>query len=101
FFTDIPTGKAYTLDAAGKPVEYLADTKKANGQAFGPDGRLYAVATGTKQILAYGADKKVSVVADGIAGNDLVVAHNGNLYVTNPVRRESSHLSLGHTHGCA
>lgn len=95
FFTDIPTGKAYTLDAAGKPVEYIADTKKANGQAFGTDGRLYAVATATKQILAYDADKKVSVIAEGIAGNDLVVAHNGNVYVTSPGSRgEPSRLWL-------
>jgi sugar lactone lactonase YvrE/enterochelin esterase-like enzyme len=84
FFTDIPASKSYRLDAAGKPIEYIADTKKANGQAFGIDGRLYAVATATKQILAYDANKQVSVIADGIAGNDLVVAHNGNLYVTNP-----------------
>ena len=87
FFDDIPTGKAYTLDTAGKPVEYIADTKKANGQAFGTDGRLYAVATATKQILAYGADQKASVIAEDIAGNDLVMAHNGNLYVTNPGNR--------------
>jgi gluconolactonase len=84
FFTDIPASKAYRLDTDGKPVEFLADTKRANGQAFGPDGRLYAVATATKQVLAYDADQKVSVVADDIGGNDLVVAHNGNLYVTAP-----------------
>ncbi len=84
FFTDIPAGKAYKLGPDGKPVEFIADSKKANGQAFGPDGRLYAVATATSQILAYDADKNVTVVASGIAGNDLVVAHNGNLYVTNP-----------------
>jgi hypothetical protein len=24
------------------------------------------------------------VIAEGIAGNDIVVAHNGNIYVTNP-----------------
>ena len=84
FFTDIPASKAYRLDAAGKPAEFIADTKRANGQAFGPDGRLYAVATATKQVLAYDADMKVSVIAEGIGGNDLVVAHNGNIYVTNP-----------------
>ncbi len=84
FFTDIPASKAYRLDAAGKPVVFIADTKKANGQAFGPDGRLYACATATKQILAYGPDLKPAVVAEGIAGNDLVVAHNSNIYVTNP-----------------
>jgi gluconolactonase len=94
FFDDIPTGKAYTLDAAGKPVELIADTKRSNGQAFGPDGRLYAVATATKQILAYdlsaggGSNAPAPVViAEGIAGNDLVVAHNGNVYVTNPGNR--------------
>jgi gluconolactonase len=84
FFTDIPASKAYRLDAAGKPVEFIADTKRANGQAFGPDGRLYAVATATKQVLAYDQVGNVSVIAEGIAGNDLVVAHNGNVYVTDP-----------------
>ncbi len=84
FFTDIPASKAYKIGPDGKPVEFIADTKRANGQAFGPDGRLYAVATGTRQVLAYGADNKPTVIAEEIAGNDLVVAHNGNLYVTNP-----------------
>jgi gluconolactonase len=89
FFTDIPAGKAYRLDATGKPVEFIADTKRANGQAFGPDGRLYAVATATKQVLAYdlsagGGTSSPAIIAEGIGGNDLVVAHNGNLYVTAP-----------------
>jgi gluconolactonase len=89
FFTDIPASKAYKLDPDGKPVEFIADTKRANGQAFGPDGRLYAVATATSQILAYellpgGGTSSPAIIAEGIAGNDLVVAHNGNLYVTNP-----------------
>jgi gluconolactonase len=84
FFTDIPASKAYRLDASGKPVEFITDTKRANGQAFGPDGRLYACATATKQILVYDTDGKVSVLADNIGGNDLVVAHNGNVYVTAP-----------------
>ncbi|MBI5768887.1 MAG: SMP-30/gluconolactonase/LRE family protein [Verrucomicrobia bacterium] len=84
FFTDIPASKAYKIGPDGKPVEFIADTKRANGQAFGPDGRLYAVATGTQQVLVYDAAGQASVVASDIAGNDLVVAHNGNLYVTNP-----------------
>jgi len=84
FFTDIPASKAYKIGPDGKPAEFIADTKRANGQAFGPDGRLYAVATGTREILAYTADGKPTVIATEIAGNDLVVAHNGKLYVTNP-----------------
>jgi gluconolactonase len=84
FFTDIPNSKSYRLDATGKPVEFLTDTKRANGQAFGPDGRLYTAASGASQIIAYDAAGTASVIADGFSANDLVVAHNGNLYATNP-----------------
>jgi gluconolactonase len=84
YFTDIPNSKAYKIDLEGRLTEFLGDTKRANGQAFGPDGRLYAVATGSRQILAYDGAGQVSVIAEGFAGNDLVVAHNGNIYVTDP-----------------
>lgn len=63
---------------------FIAGTKNANGQAFGPDGRLYAAATGSGQILAYDAEAKPAVVADGIRANDLVVRHDGGIYVTQP-----------------
>ena len=52
--------------------------------AFGADGKRYTVAGGTKQILSYDANEKETVIADSIAGNDLVVANNGNIYVTAP-----------------
>ncbi len=92
FFVDIPNSKAYRLDAAGKPVEFIADTKRASGQAFGPDGRLYSVAAGAKQILAYTGDQ-AAVIADGIIGNDLVVSHTGNVYVTEPPANSSNEPS--------
>jgi len=89
FFIDIPNSKGFRLDATGKPVEFIADTKRTSGQAFGPDGRLYAVAQGAKQILAYtflpeGGTSSPAIIADGITGNDLVVSHTGNVYVTEP-----------------
>ena len=84
FFNDIPNSKTYKIGLDGKVSLFLADSKQANGQAFGPDGRLYAVATGREQVLAYDADGKPTVIADGIRGNDLVVRHDGGIYVTNP-----------------
>jgi len=84
FFTDIPAGKSYKIGLAGGVTEFIADTKRANGQAFGPDGRLYSVATAEQKILAYDAAGKTTVIAEGIAGNDIVVAQNGNIYVTHP-----------------
>ena len=64
----------------------MADTKGANGQAFGPDGKLYAVATGAEQVVAYDDAGAATVVAEGIRGNDLVVKHDGGMYVTQPGR---------------
>ncbi len=85
FFNDIPNGKTYKVGLDGKVSLFLDDSKRANGQAFGPDGRLYAVATGSEQILAYEGGKP-SVVAEGFRGNDLVVRHDGGFYVTEPGR---------------
>ena len=84
FFNDIPASKTYQVALDGKVTEFLADSKKANGQHFGPNGKLYAVSTAEPKILAYDTDGKMSVVAEGIVGNDIIVAHNGNLYVTHP-----------------
>ncbi len=96
FFNDIPTGKTFKIGADGKPAEFFADSKNANGQAFGPDGRLFAVSTAEPQVLAYGTDGVAKVFADGIKGNDITVAHNGNVYVTEPlsVKGETSRIWL-------
>jgi sugar lactone lactonase YvrE/enterochelin esterase-like enzyme len=84
FFNDVPASKTYKVGLDGKVSLFLDDSKKGDGQAFGPDGRLYAVAGGAKQILAYDAAGKSTAIADGFRGNDLVVRHDGGLYVTNP-----------------
>jgi gluconolactonase len=84
FFSDIPASKAYKIGLDGKASVFVEDSKRSNGQAFGPDGRLYAVATGEPKVVAYDASGKAATVAEGFVGNDIVVAHNGNIYVTNP-----------------
>ncbi len=93
FFSDLTAGKSYKVALDGKVSEFIADTKKGNGQHFGPDGRLYVVATGEQKIVAYEADGKVTTVADGIAGNDLVVANNGNVYATHPLANAEARTS--------
>jgi len=84
FFNEVPKSKTFKVGLDGKVTEFLGDTKKGDGQSFGPDGRLYSVAGGTEQIIAYDAEGKASVVADGFRGNDLVVRHDGGMYVTHP-----------------
>jgi sugar lactone lactonase YvrE/enterochelin esterase-like enzyme len=84
FFNDITNSKTFRIALDYKVNEFLADSKRGNGQAFGPDGKLYAVAMGQKAVLTYGLDGKPNTIAEGWIGNDLTVAHNGNVYVTNP-----------------
>ncbi len=87
FFTDGPNSKIHKIGLDGKVSEFASDTKRAGGQAFGPDGRLYSVASGDQKIVAYDIGKSGSqptVIAEGVRGNDIVVARNGNIYVTEP-----------------
>jgi gluconolactonase len=81
-FNDPPDDKAYKVGTDGRVSLSPSGTRNANGQCFGPDGRLYAVAAGADKVLAYDLDGKASVVADGLSGNDVVVRHSGGLYLT-------------------
>src|SRR5687768_14082626 len=42
FFNDIPNNRAYKIGLDGKVTPFAENTNQANGQGFGPDGRLYA-----------------------------------------------------------
>jgi gluconolactonase len=84
FFNDVGAGKTYKVGPDGKPVVFLEDSKRGDGQAFGPDGRLYANSGGESKLLAWDADGKSTVIADGFKGNDLVVRHDGGIYATAP-----------------
>ncbi len=82
FFNDPRENKTHKIGLDGKDSVFLDDCKKGAGQAFGPDGRLYGVAGGSDQVLAYDADGKPSVIVEGIHGNNIVVRHDGGMYVT-------------------
>ena len=84
YFQDIPNAKTYKIGLDGKVQAMPLNSKKASGTCFGPDGKRYVAAGGTKQVLAYDAAEKETVIADSINGNDIVVAKNGNIYVTAP-----------------
>jgi sugar lactone lactonase YvrE len=84
FFQDIPNSKTYKVDLQDKLSEMSLNSKRASGTSFGPDGRRYVIAGATKQVIAYDAAGNESIIADSISGNDIVVAHNGNIYVTSP-----------------
>lgn len=84
YYQDIPTSKTYQVDTTGNLTLLKVNAKRASGTSFGPDGRRYTVAGATKQLIAYDAAGAETNISDSISGNDLVIAHNGNIYVTSP-----------------
>lgn len=87
FFNDVVTGKTFKVGLDNSVTEFLANAQKPDGQAFGPDGRLYAVSHGKNGIVAYDAAGNSTTITTGISGNDIVVANNGNMYVTSPASK--------------
>jgi|ERR1017187_3511256 predicted alpha/beta superfamily hydrolase len=65
----------------GTVVEPPVAAKDRRSVRFGPDGRFYS--SEGSHIVAYSMDGgPPHLLAEGIACRDLVVAHNGNIYVT-------------------
>ncbi len=85
YFSDVPAARIYRLRLGGQPEVFAVRTGNANGLALGSDGRLYGACGGAKEIQAWDlVTGKSEVIAKQIAGNDLVVLHNGLIYVTDP-----------------
>lgn len=92
FFQDIPKGKTYKIGLDNKVNLLLDDSKCASGTSFATDGRMITVLSGwgctTKQILSYDKQMKPTVLVDSLGGNDILIANNGNIYLTQPDGRE-------------
>jgi sugar lactone lactonase YvrE/enterochelin esterase-like enzyme len=92
FFTDVGDNKIYRVGADGKVSLFADNTEGANGLMFGKDGRLYA-AQG-KRVVAYTiADATPHKVADDVEGNDLAIAADGGIYVTEPGRKQLTYIN--------
>lgn len=92
FFQDIPKGKTYKVGLDGKVNLLLDDSKCASGTSFSTDGQMITITSGwgctTKQVISYDKQLKPTVLADSLGGNDIIIAKNGNIYLTQPDGRE-------------
>lgn len=84
YFSDLPKGHLYKVTPDGKPTLWWDAAPKVSGLKFGPDGRLYAATQGPKkQIIAIAPDTKaITVIADEVQPNDLVVSFKGYVFYT-------------------
>ena len=51
FFNDVTDSKTFKIGLDNKVTTIIGDSKKGNGQAFGPDGRLYVVAAREQKVI--------------------------------------------------
>jgi gluconolactonase len=95
FFTDPQNNRIVRIGKDGRPAAFADATNGANGMMFGPDGRLYAGATRTKQIVAYDGSGKAQVLADDVPSNELAVNVKGDLYFTDSANKKIWFLPKG------
>ncbi len=88
FFSDLRKNHIYKIALDGRVTVFQQDSGGANGLMFGPDGKLYACQNRKRRIVAYDEAGKEEVVADEVQSNDIAVAHNGNIYFTDPANRK-------------
>ena len=85
YFFDLGKGTGIQkISPDGKVSTFIAGTPKCSGLKFGPDGRFYACTQGPKkQVVAIEVPSgKVTVLADNVQPNDLVVSRKGYAYFT-------------------
>ncbi len=84
YFSDLPKSVVYRVSPDGKVAPFLENGPKISGLKFGPDGRIYACTQGPKkQIVAFALpSKEMTVLADNVQPNDLVVSYKGFVYFT-------------------
>jgi sugar lactone lactonase YvrE len=84
YFTDIPNNRIHKIGLDDKVSVFAEATANTNGLMFGPDGLLYGCRNGDKRIVAYDKDAKMQTIAEDVSSNDLVVAGDGGIYVSDP-----------------
>jgi len=95
FFSDPANNRIHKVAVDGKVGVFAENTSGVNGMMFGPDGRLYAGATRSLQILAYDPAGTPQVMAENVAVNDLAVNVKGDLYFTDSAGKKVWFLAKG------
>jgi sugar lactone lactonase YvrE/enterochelin esterase-like enzyme len=88
YFSDPVSNLIHKVGLDGKVSVFAQNTNGANGMMFGPDGRLYAGATRTRQIVAYDTTGAMEVIASDVPSNDLAVNVKGDMYVTDTAAKK-------------
>lgn len=86
FFTDVEAKQLFRIDKeTGKKTIVVEHTGRANGIAFGPDGRLYGCAKESAGINVWDPNTwEVQTYAKGALSNDLTIRDDGIVFFSDP-----------------
>ncbi|MDO8540731.1 MAG: SMP-30/gluconolactonase/LRE family protein [Opitutaceae bacterium] len=86
YFTDVPANQLFKVDRnSGSKTLLDGATGRANGIAFGPDGRLYGCASGDRCIYAWDPKSwQKAKVTEGTPSNDIAILRDGTIFYTEP-----------------
>ncbi len=91
FFTDLETSRIYRIRPGDRaePEVWLEQSGVTNGLAFDKEGRLYGCRMGAGQVVRWNvADEEMEVLVEDVKPNDVVVAHDGTVYFTEPRKKQ-------------
>jgi gluconolactonase len=95
FFTDQPNNRIMEWSVDGKLSTFLQPAGRANGMHFDAKGSLIACADEKNELWSIAPDKTVTVLIKDYQGkylngpNDVWVAPNGGMYLTDPFYKRS------------
>ncbi len=84
YFSDAKSHTLCRIGVDGSLGVFSRETPEVGGEAFGPDGTLYATVPARRGIMAFDAHGTARTVAGDIRGDRILVTSDGDIYVTEP-----------------
>lgn len=85
YVSEAPAGRIHRIDSAGKSSVFAENAGRTTGLAIGAGERLYSCRADERKVVAYSADGKAAVLAEGVDCGDLAVNVAGDVYFSDPV----------------
>ncbi|MCG8601039.1 MAG: SMP-30/gluconolactonase/LRE family protein [Verrucomicrobiales bacterium] len=89
FFTDLQGSEIWRIGQDGEETLFKENTGGTNGLAFAPDGKtLYGCQRVPGRLVSWNIDSgEMTVHAENVRPNDVVVAHDGTVYFSEPGKK--------------